>query len=47
MLSRLIEFSLQNRFLVLVLTAIVSLLGLVAAIRLSIDAVPDLINTQV
>ncbi len=47
MLSRLIEFSLQNRFLVLILTAIVSLLGVVSAIRLPIDAVPDLTNTQV
>ncbi|MCY2962581.1 MAG: CusA/CzcA family heavy metal efflux RND transporter, partial [Planctomycetota bacterium] len=47
MLSRLIEFSLQNRFLVLILTAIVSLLGVASAIRLPIDAVPDLTNTQV
>jgi len=47
MLSGLIEFSLKNRFLVLILTGLVALLGLVAAVNLPIDAVPDLTNTQV
>jgi len=47
MLSSLIEFSLQNRFLVLILTGLMALLGLVAAVNLPIDAVPDLTNTQV
>lgn len=47
MLTRLIEFSLHNRFLVLAITAVVSLLGLAAAFNLPIDAVPDMTNTQV
>ncbi len=38
MLTRLIEFSLHNRFLVLAITAVVSLLGLAAAFNLPIDA---------
>ena len=47
MLTRLIEFSLQNRFLILAITAVVSLLGLASAVNLPIDAVPDMTNTQV
>lgn len=47
MLSQLIEFSLSNRFLVLVFTALISGLGIVAAVHLPIDAVPDMTNVQV
>ena len=47
MLSRLIEFSLANRFLILVLTGLVGALGINAAVHLPIDAVPDMTNVQV
>ncbi len=47
MLKRLIEFSLSNRFLVIVATVLVAGAGVRAALLLPIDAVPDLTNTQV
>ncbi len=47
MLSKLIEFSLNNRFLVLTLTVLMALGGVVSALRLPIDAVPDMTNVQV
>jgi len=47
MLNRIIEFSLKNRFLVLVLTVILIGSGIYSALRLPIDAVPDLTNIQV
>ncbi|WP_298859455.1 CusA/CzcA family heavy metal efflux RND transporter [uncultured Gimesia sp.] len=47
MLSRLIEFSLANRFIVLVLTFLMAAGGLYSAIHLPIDAVPDMTNVQV
>ncbi len=47
MLMRLIEFSLQNRFLVIVGTLLVAGAGVRSALKLPIDAVPDLTNTQV
>lgn len=47
MLRRLIEFSLQNRFLVIVTVALVALAGVRSALHLPVDAVPDLTNTQV
>jgi heavy metal efflux system protein len=47
MLSRLIELSLTNRFLVLVLTGLMALAGINAALELPIDAVPDMTNVQV
>lgn len=47
MLAKLIEFSLDNRFLVLVVTLLVALAGLKAASELPIDAVPDMTNVQV
>ncbi|MDX2038821.1 MAG: CusA/CzcA family heavy metal efflux RND transporter [Isosphaeraceae bacterium] len=47
MLNALIEGSLRNRFLVLILTALVAGLGLYSASELPIDAVPDLTNVQV
>ena len=47
MLSRLIEFSLENRFLVLTCTLLVAAAGINAAVHLPIDAVPDMTNVQV
>tara|TARA_R110002072_G_scaffold173600_2_gene328416 strand:- start:209048 stop:212149 length:3102 start_codon:yes stop_codon:yes gene_type:complete len=47
MLIHLINFSLQNRFLVLTGTLLMALGGLYAAVHLPIDAVPDMTNVQV
>ncbi|QDS97174.1 efflux RND transporter permease subunit [Adhaeretor mobilis] len=47
MLKRLIEISLKNRFLVIVLALFVAGAGIRSALLLPIDAVPDLTNTQV
>src|SRR3954454_17711861 len=47
MLNALIEWALRNRFLVLVITALVAGLGIYSALALPIDAVPDLTNVQV
>jgi cobalt-zinc-cadmium resistance protein CzcA len=47
MLSRLIEFCLENRFLVLVLTALMASAGVYNALQLPIDAIPDMTNVQV
>ncbi len=47
MLSRLIELTLSNRFLVLVGTFLMAAAGMNAALQLPIDAVPDMTNVQV
>ncbi|MDR3632756.1 MAG: CusA/CzcA family heavy metal efflux RND transporter [Isosphaeraceae bacterium] len=47
MLNALIDGALNNRFFVLVGTVLVACLGVYAALRLPIDAVPDLTNVQV
>jgi len=47
MLSSILRFSVQQRWLVLVLTMLVICAGLYAASRLPIDAVPDITNNQV
>ncbi len=47
MVDALVTWSLQNRFLVVVLSAVLALVGVDAALRLPIDAVPDVTNTQV
>src|SRR4051812_119098 len=47
MLNALIEWSLHNRFLVLMGTLLVALTGVYASLHLPIDAVPDLTNVQV
>ena len=47
MLSRLIEFSLENRFIVLSLVVLMAIGGVFAAVNLPIDAVPDMTNVQV
>ncbi|MCA9054621.1 MAG: efflux RND transporter permease subunit, partial [Planctomycetaceae bacterium] len=47
MLAKLIEISLENRFLVLTLTLLMAVAGVSAALHLPIDAVPDMTNVQV
>ncbi len=47
MLARLIGFSIENRFLVIVLTLLVAAGGTYSALYLPIDAVPDMTNVQV
>jgi cobalt-zinc-cadmium resistance protein CzcA len=47
MISRLVTFSVERRWLVLLLTAVAALVGLFALQRLPIDAVPDITNNQV
>src|SRR5215467_5149784 len=47
MINRLIEFSLKNRFLVLVAYALLATWGYWALVRTPIDAIPDLSENQV
>ncbi|KQS04984.1 cation transporter [Sphingomonas sp. Leaf357] len=47
MISRLVTFSVERRWLVLLLTVIAALTGIFALQRLPIDAVPDITNNQV
>ena len=47
MLQRLIDFSLRNKFLVLLTTALLLGGGIYAARRIPLDAIPDLSDTQV
>ena len=47
MLTSLIKLSIENRFLVLVLTGLMAAGGVYSAMHLPIDAVPDMTNTQV
>ena len=47
MINKLIDFSLDNRFLVIVLWLLVVALGINALLKLPIDAVPDVTNVQV
>jgi Cu(I)/Ag(I) efflux system membrane protein CusA/SilA len=47
MINRLIEYSLKNRFLVVILTALVAGWGVWALQRTPIDAIPDLSENQV
>ena len=47
MIRRIVDLSLDNRFLVLVLWGLVVLLGLRSLRALPIDAVPDVTNVQV
>jgi len=46
-LSGLIDFSLNNRFLVLALVSLMALAGVFAALSIPIDAMPDMTNVQV
>lgn len=47
MLKKIIEFSLKNKYFILITTGIVSLLGLYCMVTLPVDAVPDITNNQV
>ena len=47
MIQKLIEFSLRNRFLIVVLTVLAIGIGVRALTQLPIDAVPDVTNVQV
>lgn len=47
MLERIVNFSTRQRWLVLVATAAIAVLGIVNYHRLTIDAVPDITNVQV
>ncbi len=47
MIQLLVEWSLRNRFLVLVMTTVLAFAGAYSAMRLPIDAVPDVTNVQV
>ncbi len=47
MLARLIDFSIQNRILVIGVTLLVAIGGVYSAVHLPIDAIPDMTNIQV
>ena len=47
MLSHLIELSLHNRFLVIVMVGLMAVSGVYCALNVPIDAVPDMTNVQV
>jgi len=47
MLERVIEWSVNNRFMVILATLFAILLGVVAMLRTPIDAIPDLSDVQV
>jgi cobalt-zinc-cadmium resistance protein CzcA len=47
MLNRIIDFSIQNRFFIVLLTALLIAAGINAALKLPIDAVPDITTKQV
>ena len=47
MVQRIIQWSLQNRFIVLIASLLILGMGLVAATQIPLDAVPDLTNVQV
>ena len=47
MINRILEFSLRQRMFILMATAILIAVGLWSAVRLPMDAVPDITNVQV
>ena len=47
MLESLLHFSIKNRWLVVILTAVVAAVGFFQLKKLPIDAVPDITNNQV
>src|SRR5581483_887411 len=47
MISKIIEFSIRNRFLVLLVTIALVAAGVWAAIHISLDAIPDVSDVQV
>src|SRR4051812_9089270 len=47
MIERIIEYSIRNRFLVLILTAALAAAGVYAVLDTPVDAIPDLSENQV
>lgn len=47
MIKRIIEFSAHNRFLVIVISAVLLLIGVYSLKKIPLDAIPDLSDTQV
>lgn len=47
MFDRLIEFSVKNRFVILILVAIITVWGINAMLNIPLDAIPDLSDVQV
>src|SRR3990167_5409232 len=47
MIARLIDFSVRNRFLIIMLTALVAVWGIWCVYRTPVDAIPDLSENQV
>ncbi len=47
MIARIIDFVARNRFLVVLVTLLVTLLSLYATYNLAVDAIPDLSDVQV
>jgi len=47
MLARIVEFSVRNRWLVLIASLAIGVLGVFSYLKLPIDAVPDITNVQV
>ena len=47
MLAKLIDFSLENRFLVFIAFLLMAIAGGWSALQLPIDAVPDMTNVQI
>ncbi|HET9239225.1 MAG TPA: CusA/CzcA family heavy metal efflux RND transporter [Oligoflexus sp.] len=47
MLDRILKFSIQHRFLIMLMSVVVAIAGLFSLTRLPIDAVPDITNVQV
>ena len=47
MLQRIIEASVNNRFLVIIFTILIVLAGVYAMLRTPVDAIPDLSDVQV
>jgi len=47
MLHAIIRFSVRQKALVFALTGVVALWGLISALNLPVDAVPDITNNQV
>lgn len=47
MIKRIIEFSAHNRFLVIMITAVLMLIGVYSLQKIPLDAIPDLSDTQV
>ena len=47
MIENLIEFSIRKKYIVLLVTLLISIIGFYSASKLSVDAVPDVTNVQV